>query len=60
MLVLFNPKIVHCLLRLRSCSGETNPLRASLSPISWIPALETIELASAEAKLALTMPSDAD
>ena len=40
MLVLFNPKIAHCLLRLRSCSGETNPLRASLSPIFWITAFK--------------------
>ena len=50
-------KIAHCLLTLRSCSGETNPLRASLSPIFRIPALQTIELASAEAKLALNFAS---
>ena len=40
ILVLFRPNIAHCLLRLRSCSGETNPLRVSLSPIFWIPALQ--------------------
>lgn len=60
MLVLFNPKIAHCLLRLRLCFGETNPLRASLSPIFWISALQTFVLASAKTKLALSLPSDYD